>query len=144
MYSIEAAKSGLQSTMIVRHPDDGTPHVNFDWEILQLVRETKCLDRMGIAISESAKMMLLQEGKFKAYNNELCYLIKEYRGVVQIVRLIALNLLKPHLDNLEFQLQPGMVTLTWTSMNVEPYVVTVLDKLGELEQLVMSVSGLRV
>ena len=38
---------------------------------------------------------------------------------VQMVRQIASNVLQPHLDNLEFQLRPGMVTLPWTSMNIK-------------------------
>eukprot|EP00397_Hematodinium_sp_SG-2012_P000031 GEMP01000031.1.p1 GENE.GEMP01000031.1~~GEMP01000031.1.p1 ORF type:complete len:4639 (+),score=1050.01 GEMP01000031.1:391-14307(+) len=140
--SLETAKSGLQSTLIVRHPDDGKLHVNFDWEILQLIRETKCLDRMGIEIPESAKMVLLQETKFKSYHNELSYILREYRRVVQMVRPIASNLLKPHLDNLEFKLRPGMVTLTWTSMNIDNYLASVWTEIGKLEQLVLTVNDL--
>jgi dynein heavy chain len=140
--SIEVAKSGLQATLIIRHPEQGNLHVNFDWEILQLMRETKCLDRMGIEIPESAKMVLLQEQKFKMYSNELAYLLKEYRRVVLTVRPIASNLLKPHLDNLEFHLRPGMVTLTWSSMNIEVYLKNVWEELGRLEQLVMTVNDL--
>lgn len=111
MHSVDIAKSGLQATLIIRHPEDGKLHVNFDWEILQLIREIKCLERMGIEIPEAAKMVLLQEGKYKGYYNELSFILKEYRRIVQLVRPITSNLLKPHLDNLEFQLRPGMVTL---------------------------------
>lgn len=142
MHSIEVAKQGLQATLIVRHPDDGKLHVNFDWEILQLVREAKCLDRMAIEIPEAAKIVLLQEHKFKGYYNELCFVLKEYRRIVQLVRPIASNLLKPHLDNLEFQLRPGMVTLTWTSMNIEGYIEAVWRELRKLEQLVLSVNDI--
>jgi dynein heavy chain len=45
--SIDSAKNGLSATLIVRHPEDGKLHVNFDWDILQLVREAKCLSRMA-------------------------------------------------------------------------------------------------
>jgi dynein heavy chain len=34
--------------------------VNFDREILQLIQEAKYLQRMGIEIPESARMILLQ------------------------------------------------------------------------------------
>lgn len=46
--------SPLQTSQLEpRHPDDGMRfHVNFDWEILQLIRETRCLDRMGGLDSE--------------------------------------------------------------------------------------------
>ena len=58
--SIDRAKTGLQATLIIRHPDDDKLYVNFDHEILQLIREAKCLDRMGIEIPESAKIALFQ------------------------------------------------------------------------------------
>ena len=47
---IEAAKAGLQATLIVRHPKTDKLHVNFDREIMQLLRETRCLLRMGIEV----------------------------------------------------------------------------------------------
>lgn len=49
-----------QATLIIRHPDDGKLYVNFDQEILQLIREAKILDQMGIEIPESAKIALFQ------------------------------------------------------------------------------------
>jgi dynein heavy chain, axonemal len=58
--SIDQAKAGLQATLIIRHPDDGKLYVNFDQEILQLIREAKCLDRMGMEAPESAKIALFQ------------------------------------------------------------------------------------
>ena len=64
--SIDQAKSGLQATLIIRHPEDQKLYVNFDLELLQLIREAKCLDRMGVDIPESAKIVLFQEEKLKS------------------------------------------------------------------------------
>ena len=58
--SIDQAKSGLQATLIIRHPEDQKLYVNFDLELLQLIREAKCLDRMGVEVPESAKILLFQ------------------------------------------------------------------------------------
>ena len=38
-------------------------------ELLQLIREAKYPDRMGIEIPESAKIVLFQEEKLKSYYN---------------------------------------------------------------------------
>eukprot|EP00931_Biecheleriopsis_adriatica_P081370 TRINITY_DN5469_c0_g1_i3.p1 TRINITY_DN5469_c0_g1~~TRINITY_DN5469_c0_g1_i3.p1 ORF type:complete len:4660 (-),score=1275.41 TRINITY_DN5469_c0_g1_i3:88-14067(-) len=141
--SIDATKAGLSATLIVKLAEDNKHHVNFDPEILQLIRETRCLDRMGnVEIPESARMLLLQEEKFKAYYNELNHLLREYRRVTQLVRPICAHLLKPHLDHLEFQLRPGMVSLTWTSMNIDTYLKSVWTSLDELEQLVLGVNDI--
>lgn len=72
--SIDQAKVGLQATLIIRHPDDGKLYVNFDQEILQLIREAKCLDRMGVEIPESAKIALFQVRTKRVVNSEIIYL----------------------------------------------------------------------
>ena len=77
MKKIERDKAGLQATLLVRHPDEGRLLVNFDRDILQLMREAKYLQRMGIEVPESAKMVLLQEEKFKLYYNQLSHVLKE-------------------------------------------------------------------
>jgi dynein heavy chain, axonemal len=140
--SIEAAKAGLQATLIIRHPDDGKLYVNLDSELLQLIREAKCLDRMGIEIPESAKIVLLQEDKFKTYFNELAFALKEYSRIVQMIIPVVAPLLKPHIADMEFQLRPGMVTLTWTSMNIDAYKQHVFTGLHRLEELVIAINDI--
>jgi dynein heavy chain len=66
---VERAKAGLQATLFIRHYQNLKLYVNFDSEILTLIREAKCLARQSIDIPESAKIVLLQEEKFKNYNN---------------------------------------------------------------------------
>jgi Dynein heavy chain, N-terminal region 1 len=47
---------------MVQHPESGKLLVNFDKEIMQLIRETKYLQRNGVEVPESARMVLLQVG----------------------------------------------------------------------------------
>ena len=91
MNAIETAKASLHATLVIRHPDDGKLMVNFDWEILQLIREAKCLVRTGIEIPEDSKMVILQEQKLKSYHNELTYLLKEYRRLQHMIRPIDVS-----------------------------------------------------
>ena len=139
---IETAKAGLQATLIIRHPDDGKLYVNFDPEILQLLREAKCLDRMSIDIPESAKIVLLQEEKFKTYFNELQYALSEYDRIVTKVIPVTAMLLKSHFNDMEFKLRPGMITLTWTSMNIEGYRHQIHSGLQRLEELVTNINDI--
>lgn len=139
---IEAAKSGLQATLLVRHPNTGRLHVNFDREILQLLRETKCLMRMGQEVPESAKMVLAQEEKFKLHFNLLSHAISEYERVMKGIMPIAEPLLKPHLAELERVIQPGMLSLTWTSMNIEAYLHAFHAELMRFDDLVAKVKDI--
>ena len=140
--SVDAAKAGLQATLIIRHPDTGKLYVNFDREILQLIREAKCLARIGVQVPESAQMVLLQEEKFKLYYSELKYALDEYERVCSLIVPVVARLLKPHLQTLELKLRPGMITLTWTSMNIENYKMHIHIGLQRLEELVNKINDI--
>lgn len=47
--------------------------VNFDKEVLQLMRETRYIQRLGLPIPDSAHLVLLQEEKFTLYHNQLTH-----------------------------------------------------------------------
>lgn len=55
---------------MVRHPETGKLLVNFDPKILEIVRETKCMIKMGLEVPEQAKRIVKIEGEVKA--NKLC------------------------------------------------------------------------
>lgn len=109
---------------------------------MQLIREAKCLDRQGIEIPESARIILLQEEKFKMYYNELLYVLKEYERIISKIKPICKTLIGPHVEDLELKLRPGMVTLTWTSMNIDSYLHNVHNGLNKLEQLIITVNDI--
>jgi len=86
--------------------------------------------------------VLLQEDKFKSYNNELQFVLKEYDRIVNKIRPNTKSLLVPHLEDLEYKLRPGMVTLTWTSMNIDGYLHHVHQGLAKLEQLIININDI--
>ena len=52
------------------------------------------------------------------------------------------SLLIPHLEDLECKLRPGMVTLTWTSMNIDGYLHHVHQGLSKFEQLIININDI--
>ena len=137
--SVDKAKTGLQATLIIRHPDDDNLYVNFDHDIFQLMREAKCLERMQLDIPESARIVLYQEEKFKMYYRQLHWTLTERDRIVANVIPVTAMILQPHFRDLEYKLRPGMVTLTWTSMNIDAYICHIHGGLRKLKELVGSV-----
>ena len=133
--SIEGAKAGLFASLIVRHPRTHKLFVNFDHEILKLIRDSKCLQRMQGDIPESAKMVLLQEDKFKYYYAQLKYVLGEYDYAVSRSIPVTAPLIQAHLQHLNSKVEPGISSLTWHSLNIEQYVTRMhngIMKFGEL------------
>jgi len=67
------------------------------------------------------------------YYNELLYALHEYERILGKIKPICKSLLTPHIEDLELKLRPGMVTLTWTSMNIDLYLTHIHQGLKKLE-----------
>lgn len=141
-HSIEAAKKGLYTTLIVRNTQTNKMHVNFDMEIFQLIRESRCLVKIGMRIPETAQLIVLQEEKFKSYYNDLKYLLLEYDRILHKVVPIIKPVLEPLFVMLEEKLRPGLVTLTWSSLNIDQYKQNVQLGLTRLDELVNKVNDI--
>ena len=133
--SIDASKAGLQATLLIRHPANGRLIVNFDKEILLLIRETKCLLRMGVKVPESARNVVLQEDKFKSFYNRLSFGIRQLEHVLSRMLPITQSLLRPHVRDIEERLRPGFSTLSWTSMNIDAFLHSMYNGVDALEDL---------
>ena len=65
--AVETARSGLNASLLVQHPDTKQLYVNFDPQILELIQEAKCLKKLNLEIPEAAMVLSKKEGKIKEY-----------------------------------------------------------------------------
>ncbi len=70
-HQVELASSGLQSSLLVRHPDTGELFVNFDPSIWTLIRETECMLRLGLDIPIVAQALRVKRDQLKSDYNKL-------------------------------------------------------------------------
>eukprot|EP00966_Prymnesium_polylepis_P248502 5745763-Prymnesium_polylepis.1 len=84
----------------------------------------------------------MQEDKFKNYYNLLAYALAEYESVMLGVPATLAPLLKPHVKELERVILPGMVTLTWTSMNIDAYLGRFHAELMRFNDLVFKLTDI--
>jgi dynein heavy chain len=147
---VESSKAGLNATLLIR--SEGRLQVNFDLEILKLIKETRAIMRMGgIDIPASARMVLMQEAKLKTFHNELTYLVKEYERVVghpgddrAVSKIIPMTrpILQPNLDALDAVIRPGETALTWSSLNIDGFIATVQEAITHLDSVVNKVNDI--
>ena len=68
--AVEAAKSGLNASLLIRHPDTAELFVNFDPQIVELIQEAKCLQALNLEIPDTVKALMTREEEIKQYNVE--------------------------------------------------------------------------
>ena len=70
-----------------------------------------------------------------SYYIDLHWALNEYDRVVSMVIPVTAMVLRPHFNDMEYKLRPGMITLTWTSMNIDAYKHQITVGLARLEEL---------
>ena len=68
--AVEAAKSGLNASLLIRHPDTDELFVNFDPQVVELIQEAKCLQALHLDIPETVHSLMVKEEEIKQYNVE--------------------------------------------------------------------------
>ena len=140
--SIEAAKAGLHATLIIRHPKTNRLYVNFDREIMQLIREAKCLRRIGVEVPGPQIWCFYRRINSNPITRSSSTLSKSTTASPRRSFRSSQEVFEPHLQTLELKLRPGMVTLTWTSMNIDAYKLDIHVGLKRLEELITKVNDI--
>ncbi|NWV39501.1 DYH8 protein, partial [Grantiella picta] len=111
----------LQSTIFVRHPKTEKFLVNFDPQILEVVRETKCMIKLGLEVPEQAIKIAIIEDKLKSTKLQLESVVQSYEDLRKETPNIFVNLLTPKMKKMESVLRQGLTMLTWSSVTLETF-----------------------
>jgi len=68
--AVDAAKSGLNASLLIRHPDSGELFVNFDPQVMELIQEAKYLQALNLEVPETVKALQTKEEEMKQANVE--------------------------------------------------------------------------
>ncbi|KAL5021558.1 hypothetical protein ScPMuIL_000713 [Solemya velum] len=132
---VEAVKEGLQASLLVRHPDSGDLYVNFDPQLMTMIRETECMVRLGLEISVVAKMMRAKQEEYKDHYNALQLMLDENSRVRSKIPPAFESLMGPHIARVDNAINPGLFKLSWSSLNIDDYIQDIYDNLADLELL---------
>jgi dynein heavy chain len=135
--SIDSAKQGLSATILLSHSD--SLYVNLDPELLRLLREARCLDRIGVDISEEARDVLNNQDRLKAINNRLRDMLAHFSAIQSRISPLLRPLMAHHVEKVVSHLRPGWTSITWMSMKVDSYCETASNMLHSLENIVSRV-----
>lgn len=122
----------LRATVIVRHPVTKELHVNFDAGLLQLLREARGLERLGIDLPQKVSDVLQVESRLKTTFGQVSSLLNAYKAAHDAVPVKAHALLQPLIDAVHHELRPALLSLTWTSLGVEEWLPRARAALQEL------------
>ena len=68
---VELVLSGVHASLIVKHPETNEYFVNFDPEIMTLIREAECMKRLNLPIPPEAENLVVRQEAFKDNHDKL-------------------------------------------------------------------------
>eukprot|EP00108_Taenia_solium_P009032 TsM_000496300 transcript=TsM_000496300 gene=TsM_000496300 len=126
----------LESPLLICDPENGQIVLNSISTSLTIIRESQVLHKLGLKVPNVAMDLLLQEKQLKSHN----YLLKE-----QLMRFEKLQLciaqpmmaiFQPFLNSVVKSLYPGVVDITWNSLQFENFIKKVELALDKFEFVV--------
>ncbi|CAF4402891.1 unnamed protein product [Rotaria socialis] len=121
------------SSSIVMSTSDTNPEyfVNFDPNILELIRETQCLARLNLEIPEEAASLVQRENFLKKHFQDLTQLVEKNKQLREKIKQPFEALLTPKIHRLNDIIHPGLTSITWVSLTIDDFVNTVNSALDE-------------
>jgi dynein heavy chain len=131
--NLSAGSNNAPSTSIITSTSQTNPEyfVNFDPNILELIRETQCLARLGLEIPKEAVLLAQREDVLKKHYQDLTQLIEKNKHLREKIKQPFESLLAPKIHRLNDILKPGLTSLTWASLTIDEFVNTVRKDISD-------------
>jgi dynein heavy chain len=109
---VDQAKTALQATLLVSD-QDGNLYINFDPQIRQLIKETKCMQRLGLEVPDTMGDLCAKEMYYKQLYMGLKGILERKTDIIRMISSILKKAIHPHIEQLHRTLLPGLTALTW-------------------------------
>ena len=107
---------------ILRAEADGTYKVNFNWQIFDMIRETKYLDRLGFEMPKEVLHVTLQDEAYHGYVDALNAMLVSFNCELGALAGPELAILSADVRELKQALEPGFHDINWTSLSIPEFV----------------------
>ncbi|KAM6444422.1 dynein axonemal heavy chain 5-like [Rhynochetos jubatus] len=132
----DQARNALYASLLVRHPETKELLVNLDPVVLEVLYETKYLKKMHFEVPDVVLGLCADEKQIRRHQMELQNLLVNYKECLNAIPVMLKSLMKPFIEQVEDALMPGLVQLSWTSLNINKFIENVYSTLKKLDYVV--------
>ncbi len=123
----------MHASLIVKDLETNEFLINFDPEILVLIRETECMKRLKLDVPVEAEQLLIRQDFHKRNFQKIKGILDENKRLRESIPASFEQLIAPQLVRLDQILLPGQTHLTWNSPNIDEYHEKCVKGLENLE-----------
>ncbi|KAI5624125.1 dynein heavy chain 5, axonemal, partial [Silurus asotus] len=134
--AVELGQQGLKASLLIRHPQTKEFCVNLDPVVLEVLEEAKYMHKLGAHVPKAILGMYADKAEVKNNHHKIVEMLQYFGAAVSRIPALLLPLMKPFIDRVEMALSPGLISLSWSSLNINKFVDHVYEVLRDLEQIV--------
>ncbi|KAF2364961.1 Dynein heavy chain domain-1 [Trinorchestia longiramus] len=141
-FQIAEVQKSLRCSLIVQHPQTQDLYVNWDPRIPALLREASSIQEMGFQVPYAVSILLSRASSLYRRRDMTRHILLEYEEVRKKACDAVRPLLVPHASLLREALQPGLTSLTWSSVAAEAFLEDMIEEIKAFETLVDRVNDI--
>ena len=117
--------------------------VNFSPEVMRTFQEIAVFQRFEFDLPEGLDSFLNQEARLRATRTELQNLLNRHDNILFQINDTFPDLFNSAKDQLAEAINPGLTTLTWSSLNNEKFISRLDEKISLIEDAIKKVNDIR-
>jgi dynein heavy chain len=138
----EKALSFLENTLLVRDESNGTLRVNFELQLVSLLREVKYLKMLeDKEIPLDAEKVYSKSETLRRQVNKLDQIVEKYNFVVTKLEVVEEPLIASKIEKMNESLRPGIDEIRWKSPDVDSFISSVNKQINEVYEIVESMKN---
>ena len=134
MMQTKLVLTGVHSSLLVKDGDEDYL-VNFDPEIITLIRESECMKRIGggLLVPDEVDQLVSRKDQFKSNYDLVKMCMDKFSSLKGSIKPSFKELLTERMKHLDRTISPGLTSLTWTSPGICDYCDTLSKAFDEFE-----------
>ncbi|KPI94920.1 Dynein heavy chain 8, axonemal [Papilio xuthus] len=134
---------GLIAPLLIRHPLTNLYVVNFNVYIPECIREVEYMWQLGLSVPDAAQIVAYCKDRIFANFERIKALVDRNNKIRRSMPKLYLPLLRAQLIKMEKAFQPGLSTITWTSLEIPAYCDNICEVMDEVDLFVKEVTDMK-
>ncbi|XP_052742928.1 dynein axonemal heavy chain 8 [Bicyclus anynana] len=141
--NVGQVRLGLIAPLLIRHPVTNRFIVNFNIYIPECIREVEYMWQLNLYVPDTAQIVAFCKEKLYGDYERLSFLVNRNDQIRRSMPKLYLPLLRAQLVKLDSAFQPGLSSITWTSLEIESYCDKIESVLDEVDLFVKEVVDMK-
>ncbi|KAF4726241.1 hypothetical protein FOZ62_001950 [Perkinsus olseni] len=134
---VDSAKEKLKMRLLRRLEKTGTLKVNFDPQLVRLLREVRYFLLFGLEVPEAALEMYQRANTYREWTGRLDVVVQKYNSVLTELLPVEEPLFADRIQKMDTTLSPGLVDLRWNREDRIPDFITLAEGvIGDVSSVV--------